>query len=224
MAKATSSPDLVIWGTKATCSGPDRPRSRVRRRASKVRRERTAARGVFGPGSEGPSAITPTGDDVPSPGATGSPPGRPWSTSACGSRASSPACAHWVDRYVSSIHFLPLPEPGTVVPRSAGARSHRDQGIPPHARRESAAALVEPREARPVVTVYRSEQRKQRGRPEKHRASPRLPRRTTQDNKTERRPTPHPDGAHSPTVLVHSCGYLCGPTEPSKGGGPRERH
>jgi hypothetical protein len=26
------------------------------------------------------------------------------------------------------------------------------------------------------------------------------------------------------SVLVHSCGYLCGPMESSKGGGPCERH
>jgi len=198
MANATSRPEQVLCLTKATDSGPARPRSRVRRSASKVCRDRTAARGAS-PGPRGLTAITPTGDDVPSPGATGSPPGRPWSTSACGSRASSPACAHSVDRFVSSIHFLPLPEPSTWRRVRQGARSLRDQGIPLHARRESPPALVEPREARSVVTVYRSEQRKQRtvvgvgpGAP------PRLPRRTTQDNKTERRPTPNPGGAHSP--------------------------
>ncbi len=224
MANATSRPDQVLCLTKATDSGPARPRSRVRRSASKVCRDRTAPSGVP-PGPEGLTAITPTGDDVPSPGATGSPPGRPWSTSACGSHVSSPACARWVDRFVSSIHFLPLPEPSTWRRVRQGARSHRDQGIPLHARRESTPALVEPREARSVVTVYRSEQRKQRtvvgvgpGAP------PRLPderRRTTRRNGA---PPPILTGRTRPSVLVHSCGYLCGPTEPSKGGGPRERH
>ena len=198
MANATSRPDQVLCLTKATDSGPARPRSRVRRSASKVCRDRTAPSGVP-PGPEGLTAITPTGDDVPSPGATGSPPGRPWSTSACGSHVSSPACARWVDRFVSSIHFLPLPEPSTWRRVRQGARSHRDQGIPLHARRESTPALVEPREARSVVTVvpFRATQATNGGRG-RTRCTTSLARRTTQDNKTERRPTPNPDGAHSP--------------------------
>jgi hypothetical protein len=71
-------------------------------------------------------------------------------------------------RLIGALHpstsFLSLNRGhGVAFGRGPG---HRDQGIPPHARREFPTALVEGREARPVVTVYRSGQRKQRCRPE----------------------------------------------------------
>jgi hypothetical protein len=135
-------------------------------------------------------ALTPTVDFVPSPGATGSPPVQPWSTSACGSRGSWPVCARSVGTYVSFIHFLPRPEPWTRVSRFGRGPDRKDQGIPVHRRRNPSPPVIDRREACGVGTVYRSEHSKRFHGHGMTRVVPRLRRRTTQGNHLQQHPGP----------------------------------
>jgi hypothetical protein len=132
-----------------------------RRSSSNVRRERTDLTPVIVRPTGAVPVLTPTTDGVPSPGATGSPHVRPWSTSACGIRGSWPVSVRLADRYAS---FRPLPSSPWTVEQFGVAcgrgPDHRDQGIPLHARRNPASALVDHREAHRLGTVYRSEHSK----------------------------------------------------------------
>ena len=102
-------------------------------------------------------SVTPTGAGVPSPGGTGSLPVRPWSTSACGSRASWRACARWVGTSASSIHFLPRPGPRTWASVRQGAPSLGTGHSTYMLGRNAPSALVGARRAPSATTVYRSD-------------------------------------------------------------------
>jgi hypothetical protein len=66
------------------------------------------------------------------------------------------ACAHWVGRYVSFIHFLPRPGPGTRRSPSAGVPVTGNRAFRHMLGAIRVPALVGAREAYPVSTVYRS--------------------------------------------------------------------
>jgi len=225
IAYATCNPDQEFCCTYVTDSGPDRPRNELCRKAANVWRDRIGPTPLAARRTVGSPSVTRTGGGVPSPGATESPLVQPWSTSACGSRVSWPACARSADRSVSSIHFLPRPEPGTLVSRSAGGPVTRIRAFPYMVGAKPPAALVDGREARQVGTVYRSEhsrrlRRAQHLRPD---AVPAVNERRRMTRRNSARPR-HADRCADRSVLVHSCGYLCGPIAQSKGGGPCERH
>jgi hypothetical protein len=112
MAKATSIESAAV-GRYTTESPRRRTRRPSARRLANVARRRMPR-------------ITPTGVRGPSGDVIAERPGRPWSTYACGSRASWPACERSADKCASS-----MTPPGTAPDDGSAAAERTGPALPP---------------------------------------------------------------------------------------------